>query len=238
MNADPEIHGINIFGEKSLHAALKRWYAQPGDRHEVEVDGYVIDLVRGDMLIEIQTRNTAALKLKLATLLRSHVIRLVYPIPQLRWIVKLDGGREVSRRKSPRRGGVVHVFRELVHIHSLFSFAYFSLDVLLTHDEEIRHNDGKGSWRRKGWSIGERRLLGVVGSDLFQTPHDFLRLLPPGLPEIFTTADLSAQLGQTRPIAQQMVYCLKHWGLVQMLGRQGRSMTYGLSDGLASWNKP
>ena len=40
----------------------KAWYAAPGDRMEQPIDGYVADLVRGDELIEIQTRNFGALK--------------------------------------------------------------------------------------------------------------------------------------------------------------------------------
>ena len=47
---------IGTLRERPLHASLKRWYAEPGDRAEVAVDGYVIDLVRGDLLIEVQTR--------------------------------------------------------------------------------------------------------------------------------------------------------------------------------------
>ena len=38
--------GIGLLNEKPLHASLKQWYARPGDRFEVPVDGYVIDLSR------------------------------------------------------------------------------------------------------------------------------------------------------------------------------------------------
>ena len=46
---------IGTLNEGSLHAALKLWYADPGDLVEHPVDGYVIDLVRDDLLIEVQT---------------------------------------------------------------------------------------------------------------------------------------------------------------------------------------
>ena len=51
---------IGLINEKPLHASLKQWYARPGDRFEVPVDGFVIDIVRDNLLIEIQTRNFAA----------------------------------------------------------------------------------------------------------------------------------------------------------------------------------
>jgi hypothetical protein len=55
--------GIGLLNEKPLHASLKQWYSRPGDRFEVPIDRFVIDIVRGDLLIEIQTRNLAAIKL-------------------------------------------------------------------------------------------------------------------------------------------------------------------------------
>ena len=61
------------------------------------IDGFVIDLVRGEQLIEIQTRSFASMRRKLGRLLETHPIRLVHPIPAVKWIVKLDEkAREVS----------------------------------------------------------------------------------------------------------------------------------------------
>ena len=146
---------IGTYQEKSLHAALKAWYAAPGDRTEQPVDGYVADLVRGDELIEIQTRNFGALKRKLSALLQNHAVRLVHPIPAQKWIVRLDrdGTTVLSRRRSPKRGSVFDVFDELVSIPGLVANPQFSLEVLLVEVEETRCHDGRGSWRRRGWSI-------------------------------------------------------------------------------------
>ena len=35
---------VGTLGEKSLHAALKQWYKQPGDILEEMVDGFFIDI--------------------------------------------------------------------------------------------------------------------------------------------------------------------------------------------------
>ena len=104
---------IGTLNEKPLHEALKRWYGQPGDPFEVPVDGFVADIVRGDLLIEIQTRNFSSIKRKLEKLFINHPVRLVYPIPREKWITKLnpsDGNSPVSRRRSPKRGAFEHVF--------------------------------------------------------------------------------------------------------------------------------
>jgi len=42
--ATANVPGIGTLRERPLHASLKRWYAEPDDRTEVAVDGYVIDL--------------------------------------------------------------------------------------------------------------------------------------------------------------------------------------------------
>src|ERR671919_699319 len=97
--------GIGLLNEKPLHASLKQWYAQPGDRLEVPVDRFVVDIVRDDLLIEIQTRNFASINSKLRTLTRSYQVRLVYPVVQEKWIVRSAkrGGGIPVRRKSPKR---------------------------------------------------------------------------------------------------------------------------------------
>ena len=62
---DGATHQIGTLNENPLHAALKAWYARPGDRIEVPVDGFIVDIVRDDLLVEIQTGNFSAVKEKL-----------------------------------------------------------------------------------------------------------------------------------------------------------------------------
>ncbi|MEC7841820.1 MAG: hypothetical protein VX911_02980, partial [Candidatus Latescibacterota bacterium] len=78
-------HNIGTLREKSLHAAVKEWYAEPGDRVEEKVEGFVIDIVRPDLLIEIQTRAFLPLKRKLNRLTETHRVRLVHPIAGEKW---------------------------------------------------------------------------------------------------------------------------------------------------------
>src|SRR5215813_1057837 len=141
--------GIGLLNEKPLHASLKQWYARPGDRFEVPVGGFVIDIVRDDLLIEIQTRNFASISSKLSKLTRSYEVRLVYPVVQEKWIVRMgtDGAGSFVRRKSPKRGRLEDLFWELVSIPQLLANPNFSLEVLMIREEEVRRYDGK----RKRW---------------------------------------------------------------------------------------
>jgi hypothetical protein len=148
--SDAAPNQIGTLNENPLHAALKEWYAEPGDRFEVPVDGFVVDIVRGELLVEVQTANFSAIGRKLAALAAQHPVRLVYPVPLEKWIVRLDGdGGRLGRRKSPKRGAVEGVFEELVRIPHLLANENFSLDVLLTREEEVRRLQARpGSWRR------------------------------------------------------------------------------------------
>jgi hypothetical protein len=220
-------HHIGTLNESPLHAALKAWYRQPGDRAEVAVDGFVIDLVRGDLLIEIQTSGFSAIKQKLAALTAHHPLRLVYPIPYEKWIVKQDGdGERISRRKSPKRGQVEDVFWELVSFPRLLARPSFCLEVLLTREDEVRRHRPGRAWRRRGWVTEERRLLEVVGQHRFETPESLPPLLPDCLPEPFTTADLAAAIGRPRRLAQKMAYCLREMGTIDPAGKRGRAVLY------------
>jgi hypothetical protein len=228
--APPHIGTLN---EKPLHAALKAWYAKPGDEMEVAREGFIIDIVRGDLLIEIQTRSFSSLRQKLARLLVKHPVRLVYPIASEKWIIKqARDSRRLSRRKSPKRGRLEHIFEELVSIPGFLAKPNFSLDVLLIQEEEIRHQDASvRAWRRRGWAVQQRRLVQVVDQQLFETPADLAALLPLHLPTPFTTADLAAALDCPRRLAQQMAYCLRKLRLILPAGKEGNTILYKLCNG-------
>ncbi len=212
--------------ETSLHAALKNWYTLAGGRQEVNIDGYWIDVVDGELLIEIQTRHFSALKSKLAVLLEQHPVRLVHPIAREKWIVTLAGTNEtteLTRRKSPRRGRLEDIFKELVGLPDLLAHPNFSLEVLLVKEEEVRRADGRGSWRRKGVSIVDRRLVAVVHQQLFTRPDDLRSLLPADLPQPFTNQDLARRLGIPDRLAGRMTYCLRKLNIIEQTGKRGRA---------------
>lgn len=219
---------IGTLRERPLHASLKRWYARPGDRVETPVAGFVIDLVREDVLIEVQTSGFSSMKRKLASLLElGHRVRIVHSIPIDKWIVKVDAdGTVLSRRRSPKHGRPTDIFAELVSLPEVFVHPHLEVDLLLTIEEEHwRHTPGVG-WRRRGWTVIERRLIEVVGSLQLNNAEDLIRLIPDGLPETFTTADLAAKLGRPRGAAQQMAYCLRRAGVCVAVGKRGNSVEY------------
>lgn len=219
---------IGLLNEKPLHASLKQWCAKPGDRFEVAVDGFVVDIVQGDLLLEIQTGSFASIKSKLFQLVDAHQIRLIYPIPKEKWIVKLPqiDGEDTSRRKSPKRGHLVDLFWEMVSFPHLLEHPNFELEVLLTREEEVRRFVSRKRWRRKGWGIEERRLVDVAERKLFEDPSDWRELLPENLPTPFTTRDLAEGASINLQLAQKMTYCLRKTGVIEPAGKRRHAPLY------------
>lgn len=223
---------VGTLRERPLHADVKRWYAQEGDLLEQPLDGFVIDIVRPDLLIEIQTRNFTSMKRKLATLLQQHRLRVVHPIAVDQWIVKVDEQTgEISRRMSPKHGQPADVFAELVAFPELIDNPHFCLELLMVRAEQQRRFVEGMAWRRKGWVIDEHRLIDVVDRVLIADSADLRALLPVALAETFTTADLAVALGRRRRLAQQMTYCLRNLKQLEVVGKRGRSLEYRTVDG-------
>ncbi len=218
---------VGTLREGPLHAALKDWYREPGDLVEHPVAGFVADVVRGDTLIEIQTSGFSSMVRKLDHLLDGHSVRIVHPIAVDTTILKVDEHGEIlSRRRSPRHGAAADLFAELVSFPNLLDHPNLTLEVVLTREDQVRTHDPTKAWRRKGWVIEERRLVEVLDHLRFHTPADLLDLLPARLPIDFTTNDLAGALGSGRRLAQQMAYCLRLLGLLDMVDKRGNTIVY------------
>jgi hypothetical protein len=218
---------IGTLNEGALHAQLKEWYRLPGDLLEQEVGSYVIDLVRGELLVEIQTGSFAPLRRKLELLAQAHPVRLVAPLPVVKKIVRLsDEGEILSARRSPRHGRIEDIFSRLVSIPSLLCLPGFEIELVLTHQDELRvHRPGR-AYRRRGWVVTGRRLVAVEERRVLASPADAAELLPPGLPDLFDTAELAMAAAIDRRLAQRMTYCLRAMGVLETAGKRGGAVVH------------
>jgi hypothetical protein len=221
---------IGTLKEKSLHAELKNWLKLPGDKIESPVDGYIIDIVRGGLLIEIQTQNFSAIRNKLEKLLISHKVRLIYPIVQNKWIIGLDrnGDQITKRRLSPKHRSFMNIFDELVWIPHIILSSNLSFEAIIVDVEETRVNDGNGSWRRRGWSIVNQKLVGILDQKLFHE-LDFLNLIPKNIKFPFTNYELSKALQISIGLTRKMTYCLRKMGILNVFGKKGKAFVFDLN---------
>jgi len=219
---------IGILNESSLHRELKEFYKIPGDELEVKVGKYFIDIVRENLLIEIQIKNFSAIRSKLKSLLQDHRVLLVHPIIQDKWILSVDlKSRQVIRRNlSPKHCSFENIFEELIRIPHFVSHPNLIIEPVLIQAEETRVNDGKGSWRRGGWSIQDLRLVKILEHRVYSNARQFMKLIPKNLSLPFTNKSLAISLKKPIKLARMMTYSFKKMGLIEIVGKKERSLLY------------
>jgi len=216
--------------ETTLHRQLKALYAGPEARVEERLEGFRIDAVRSGQLVEIQHGSLGAIRDKIARLLKSHAVLVVKPLVVRKTLVKLSkrGGRELSRRQSPKQGSLLSLFDELVYFTRVFPHDNLTLETPLVEIEERRYpgHGRRRRWRRDDHVAEDQRLLAVQAVHRFRTTSDLLALLPPDLPPEFHTGHLAEQLGIRRWIAQRIAYCLRKTGAAEICGKCGNALVY------------
>jgi ribosomal protein S25 len=221
--------GIGTQNESSLHRTLKHLYMQGGTT-EYAVGKFVCDACTGDgTLIEIQTGTFAPLKKKLAALPLYTDIVIVRPIIIEKNIELYNSdGALISRRKSPAHGTVYDVFASLLYAPELALKPNISIEAPLVCVTETRVDDGKGSWRRRGVSIVDRRLESYKKGAVLSSRRDYKKLLGLKKDETFTVQAFAKQKKIRLSLAQKALYTLRKIGIVELAGKEGRRHLYKL----------
>ena len=216
--------------ETTLHRQLKALYAGSEARVEERVGGYRIDAIRAGELIEIQHGGLAAIRGKVSRLLEAHPVLVVKPLVARKHLVKLSkrGGREISRRLSPKQAGLLDLFHELVYFTRVFPHPRLTLHVPLVEVEERRYpgHGRRRRWRKDDFLVEDQRLLAVQTVHTFRTAADLLALLPTKLPQPFHTGHLADALAINRWVAQRIAYCLRQTGAAAVCGKAGNAVLY------------
>jgi len=216
--------------ETSLHRQLKEHYARDASQQEVACEGYRIDAIRAGRLIEIQHGSLAAIRDKVAALLRGHRVLVVKPIIARKKLIKLDSrdGSMVDQRLSPKRGKLLDLFDELVYFTRVFPHPRLEVEAVLVEVEETRY-PGHGRRRRRrenDFQIEDQTLLKINSTRRFRTLTDLRKILPKNLPAKFHTGQLAEGLAVPRWTAQRIAYCLRETGAIHVVGKERNSLLY------------
>ena len=222
---------IGTLNEGSLHASLKQYISQAGDKFEVPINGFVIDVVRQTnpeitILIEIQTKSFLAMKKKLVSLLDKYPIHIVYPVAKETLLIKPDK----KPRKSPKKYSVISIFEELVSIPELVSHQNLSFEVVSVSVTKIQQYDSSLRRGRGGYRTVSTELSEIHSAHLFEGIDDFLNLLPKDLPSVFTTSDIASCANISRQSAQQIAYCFRKAGIFQELSQTKAGKHYKIRE--------
>ena len=219
--------GIGTLGEKTQHAVLKRLFGPDEASREVRVGPYVADVFGPEGIVEIQTRGFDRLREKLPLFLQAAPVTVVYPVAQVKWLIKCQAdGAMAPRRRSPRPGKAWDILPELYKIKPLLGAPGLAFCLLLMEVEEYRLERPSLQVGRKRTACYERMPVGLLGQVWLRNAGDFAGLLPPGLGEAFGSQEV-ARLGKTtRQKAQVGLNVLRAVGAVELAGKQGRANLY------------
>ena len=233
---------FSTLNESNLHNSLKILYQEIYEGNvEVEQDGHVYDIVtKNGNVIEIQTKNLAKLLPKiLDTIEKGHNVKLVHPIPLINRIeLKDEDGTLISKRKSPKKGCIYDIFRELTGIYPLITNPHFSLEIVeieMTEErvrttEPVQSKNGRRRFRRN-WLKTGKRLDAIINTRRFSKPKDYLKLLPP-LTEPFCAKDMKTAFDKMPNIPKStidshlIIWVLYHTGLIEQTEIKGRTKYY------------
>lgn len=223
---------INTYSESRLHKTLKNLYAMDSNgKTEQPVEGKICDIVADDgSIIEIQTGSLAKLHGKLGLLLPRYRVTVVYPLVVQKTIETVGkDGSLMSRRKSPKKQGILDIFRELTSIYPYLLHEHFTLEVLEVSVVEHRVKvdspmqlANRSRRFKRDWYKEDKSLDAIHATHRFSSAEDYLALLPADLPEKFTVKDLDKAL-KTRN-ASLILWVLRKMDLVEAVGKQGKAL--------------
>ena len=252
---------IGTLREKRLHAAIKLYLCPDEACHErpvadllAEAGGesagrgraMVADILREGQIFEVQTGGFYPLRDKIGWYLTHTPCRVtvVHPIPAVRYLSWIDpqDGSIISRRRSPKRGRVRDVAKELYWLSDFIGDPRFSLRLLLIELEEYRMADGWSRDGKRGSNRYERFPVALLGDVTLSTPADYadyflpeaLRTAAPagnadaegGYPP-FTAAAYAKLTGIRGKATYSMIHLLERLGMIaEEAERVGRSRSY------------
>ncbi len=186
------------------------------------LEGFVIDIRRPDLLIEIQTTSFGSMGRKFDGLLDRYRMLLVHPIAVETYLERPGG----KTRKSPKRGSLYDLFTELVSIPTLLDHPNLMLDLALVSVTKVQKPDPRARRGRGGYRTVDRKLRQVLEVHRFRDTSDLAGLLPDGLPSRFTTAELASRAKVTRGVAQRIAYCFRALGIFTEVDRSRAGIQY------------
>ncbi len=224
---------FSTINESNLHHSLKVLYSEIYEgQTEVEKDGYIYDIVsKNGNIIEIQTRNLSKLLKKIQeTIKNGHNIKIVHPLVITKRIKTYDEGNKLlSNKKSPKRGNIYDIFKEITGLYPILLNPHFSLEIVeieMTEERRITSEpvQSKNKKRRykQNWLKTNKYLEEIINTRRFNKKEDYLSFLPPNLPEEFSTNDLRKELEKDKNIPARIyknpnliTWVLLHMNLIE-----------------------
>lgn len=224
--------GIGRLSEKAMHAALK-YYFEPNDQfHEVKIANYFADVANAKGILEVQTASFGNLRPKLEVFLESWPVEVVYPVAQVKYVNWVDPqtGEVTSTRKSPKRGSVYDICKELVYVKPFLQHPRLSFTVALLEVDEFKLLNGWGADKKYRASRQERIPKQLFGTVRLGGAEGYGALLPPDLPSPFSSKDYKAATRLSPQVSSRAMNVLKYLQAIVPVGKKGNLILYQVAE--------
>lgn len=221
-------YNIGTLSEGTLHMMLKYFVCPDMAYHEVPVEGYIADVLEGNVITEIQTRDFRHLGEKLDAFLPSYKVNIVYPVAYVKRICKIDKNTgEISKpRRSPRKGRATDILPELFYIRRHLSNPNLRIYICFLEITEYKYDNPK----RRGRTVRYDRVPTAYVSHMAVGGGEYSKLLPSELPEEFTVKDLAKLSGLCGMNLSSAIKTLCECGAVTKTGSRDRAYVYKIND--------
>ncbi len=230
-------------GDLDMAASARETRADSGEEKasaKSKKSRMVADILVGNDIYEVQTGGFFPLREKVAWYLAHTTcnVTVVHPVAAVKYLSWIDPstGDILSRHRSPKRGRVRDVARELYWLSDFVGQERFSLRILLLELEEYRMADGWSRDGKRGSNRYERFPTALLGDVTLAAPADYAAYFLPealahpdaeGEMPLFTAAEYAGASGIKGKATYSTLRLLESLGLVRMTEEmRGRSRTY------------
>ncbi len=229
LSGKSRLNGIGTLGEHTLHAILKLFLEPDTAFHEQKICGFVADILRGDEIIEIQTRAFSLLRKKLSAYRGKYRVTVVYPIDAQKYIswIDPDSGEISERHKSPKRGKSWQILRELYALCPIMPLHNVRFMLVFVNTEEYRVLSGRSRDKKHfGAARYERVPTELCDIINLEAAEDFAVLIPPTLGDTFTAAEFAKAAKMTPRAVGYAIRALTTLGIIEHTSNEGRAYVY------------
>lgn len=221
---------INTYNESDLHKTLKEHFCPKNGKTEQPLLGSICDILcNTGNVIEIQTSNLSALRVKLEKFLPEYKVLIIYPIAVTSYIhvINQDGSTK-HRRKSPKHGSFFQIFRELSGLHHLIDNKNLSFKLVYMSCEVIKADTGPKKRRTYRPGIINKKLIEIHCTEDYKNMKDICKKTLDLLPAEFTNQDIK-NIG-AKSYASYTSWFLSKAGLISSEGKRERFKLYKKLD--------
>ena len=224
------LNGIGTYSESTLHAVLKNYYEPDSQRHELKVGKYVADIVGQDGIIEIQTKQLFRMKEKIRAFLAVSSVTVVYPVIKERFVVWRNAktGDVTGKRKSPKHQNIYYAMEELYSLREFLPDPGFRFTVPVLSAEDYKDFNLDINGRKTDIRRYDCIPTDLLEEESFTCPADYVKLIPNGLPDVFSSDDFAKKAGIRRSLAGTVLNILFGIGIVARVGRDKKGWIYSV----------